>query len=68
MRRSGDAASHVSGLAGELAQQLCARAGGRLSKAFFACSGAEGVETVIKFARAHTRRSGILTRRTASTG
>ncbi len=52
--------SHVSGLAGELAEQLCARASGRLSKAFFACSGAEGVETVIKFARAHTRRSGIL--------
>lgn len=52
--------SHVSGLAGELAEKLCAKAGGRLSKAFFACSGSEGVEAVIKFARAHTRRPGIL--------
>jgi ornithine--oxo-acid transaminase len=52
--------SHVSGLAGELAEKLCAKAGGRLTKAFFACSGSEGVETVIKFARAHTGRAGIL--------
>jgi ornithine--oxo-acid transaminase len=52
--------SHVSNLAGQLAEKLCARAGGRLSKVFFACSGSEGVETVIKFARAHTKRSGIL--------
>jgi ornithine--oxo-acid transaminase len=52
--------SHVSNLAGQLAQRLCARAGGRLAKAFFACSGSEGIETVIKFARAHTKRSGIL--------
>ena len=45
--------SHVSSLAGQLAEKLCARAGGRVSKAFFACSGSEGVEAVIKFARAH---------------
>ena len=52
--------SHVSDLAGELAARLCARAGGRLTRAFFASSGSEGIETVIKFARAHTRRTGIL--------
>ena len=52
--------SHVADLAGELAEKLCARAGGRLSKAFFASSGSEGVEAAIKFARAHTRRTGVL--------
>jgi ornithine--oxo-acid transaminase len=52
--------SHVSDLAGELAKKLCTRAGGHLTKAFFASSGSEGIETVIKFARAHTGRSGIL--------
>jgi ornithine--oxo-acid transaminase len=52
--------SHVSGLAGELARRLCALAGGRLSKVYFASSGSEGIETVIKFARAHTKRAGIL--------
>jgi len=52
--------THVADLAGELAERLCARAGGRLSKAFFASSGSEGVEATIKFARAHTRRTGIL--------
>jgi ornithine--oxo-acid transaminase len=52
--------THVADLAGELAERLCARAGGRLSKAFFASSGSEGVEAAIKFARAHTRRTGIL--------
>jgi ornithine--oxo-acid transaminase len=31
-----------------------------LAKAFFASSGSEGVEAAIKFARAHTRRAGIL--------
>ena len=51
---------HVPELAGELAQRLCAQAGGRLSKAFFCSSGSEGVEAVIKFARAHTKRPGIL--------
>jgi ornithine--oxo-acid transaminase len=52
--------THVADLAGELAERLCARAGGRLDKAFFASSGSEGVEAAIKFARAHTRRTGIL--------
>ena len=52
--------THVADLAGELAQKLCARAGGRLAKAFFCSSGSEGVEAAIKFARAHTKRAGIL--------
>jgi ornithine--oxo-acid transaminase len=52
--------SHVPELAGELAAELCRRAGGRLTKAYFCSSGSEGVETVIKFARVHTRRSGLL--------
>ncbi|HKV76852.1 MAG TPA: aspartate aminotransferase family protein [Candidatus Sulfotelmatobacter sp.] len=52
--------THVTDLAGELAERLCTRAGGRLNKAFFASSGSEGVEAAIKFARAHTRRTGIL--------
>jgi ornithine--oxo-acid transaminase len=52
--------SHVAETAGELAGELCARAGGGLSKVFFCSSGSEGVETVIKFARARTRRTGIV--------
>jgi ornithine--oxo-acid transaminase len=52
--------SHVSDLAGELAARLCERAGGRLTKAFFDSSGSEGIETVLKFARAHTGRPAIL--------
>lgn len=52
--------THAADLAGELAERLCTLAGGRLSKAFFASSGSEGVEAAIKFARAHTRRAGIL--------
>ena len=52
--------SHVSDLAGELAARLCESAGGRLTGAFFDSSGSEGIETVLKFARAHTRRSAIL--------
>lgn len=51
--------SHVADLAGELAEQLCTRAGGRLQKAFFCSSGSEGVEAAIKFAGARTRREGI---------
>ena len=51
---------HVPELAGELAERLCRLAGGRAQKAFFASSGSEGVEAVIKFARAHTKRPGIL--------
>ncbi|MGI9103799.1 MAG: aspartate aminotransferase family protein [Terriglobales bacterium] len=62
LARSGPAMlqSHVPELAGELAEKLCSRAGGRLSKVFFCSSGSEGIEAVIKFARAHTGRSGLL--------
>ena len=52
--------SHVSELAGTLAKKLCERAGGSLNKVFFCSSGSEGIETVIKFARAHTGRTGLL--------
>lgn len=60
--RSGPAMlqSHVPELAGELAARLCGLARGRVSKAFFCSSGSEGVETAIKFARARTRRNGLL--------
>ena len=52
--------SHVADSAGELAEKLCHSAGGQLSKVFFGSSGSEGVEAAIKFARAHTRRDGLL--------
>ena len=52
--------SHIPELAGELAQRLCERAGGRLTKAFFGSSGSEGVETAIRLCRAHTGRAGLL--------
>jgi ornithine--oxo-acid transaminase len=52
--------SNVAELAGELAGRLCGLAGGGLTKVFFASSGSEGVETAIKFARAHTGRVGLL--------
>lgn len=62
LERSGPAMlqGHVPELAGALAARLCRLAGGRAAKVFFASSGSEGVEAAIKFARAHTRRSGIL--------
>src|ERR1039457_761171 len=52
--------SHVPELAGELAAELCSRAGGRVKKVFFCSAGSEGVEAVIKFARAHTGRDGLV--------
>lgn len=52
--------THVADLAGELAEKLCERAGGRLRRGFFCSSGSEGVEAAIKFARGHTKRPGIL--------
>jgi ornithine--oxo-acid transaminase len=52
--------SHVPELAGELGRRLCEFAGGNLRKVFFGSSGSEGVEAAIKFARAATRRAGLL--------
>jgi ornithine--oxo-acid transaminase len=52
--------THVAESAGELAEKLCRRAGGRLTKVFFGSSGSEGVEAAIKFSRAHTGRPGLL--------
>jgi ornithine--oxo-acid transaminase len=52
--------SNVPELAGELAERLCRLAGGGLTKVFFASSGSEGIETAIKFSRAHTGRIGLL--------
>jgi ornithine--oxo-acid transaminase len=52
--------SNVVESAGALAHALCERAGGKVSKAFFCSSGSEGVEAVIKFARAHTGRRDIV--------
>jgi ornithine--oxo-acid transaminase len=62
LRRNGPAMlqSHIPDLAGELASRLCAMAGRNLTKAFFACSGSEAVESAIKFARATTGRNGLL--------
>lgn len=54
------AQSHAADRAGELAARLCAEAGAPLNKVFFCSSGSEGVETIIKFSRAHTGRSGLL--------
>ena len=52
--------THVAEHAGALGEKLCQRAGGKLTKAFFASSGSEGVEAAIKFSRAHTGRVGML--------
>jgi ornithine--oxo-acid transaminase len=52
--------NHVPELAGELAERLCALAGGRLKKVSFSSSGSEGIEAVIKFSRACTGRGGLL--------
>ena len=58
--------SHVPELAGELARRLCDLAGGELRKVFFGSSGSEGVEAAIKFARAATRRAGLLCAKSSS--
>jgi ornithine--oxo-acid transaminase len=62
MDKSGPAMlqSHVPEIAGELAERLCRLAGGGLKKVYFGSSGSEGVEAAIKFARATTKRAGIL--------
>jgi ornithine--oxo-acid transaminase len=54
------AQNHASDRAGELARRLCEQAGSNLKKVSFCSSGSEGVETVIKFARAFTGRTGLL--------
>ncbi len=60
--------SHVPSSAGRLASRLCSLAGGRLNRAWFGNTGSEGVETAIKYARLHTKRSGILYSRGAFHG
>jgi ornithine--oxo-acid transaminase len=60
--------SHINSTAGELAERLLHLAGGRVKKAYFATSGSDGVETAIKFSRAHTKRSGLLAARGAFHG
>ena len=52
--------SHIPDLAGELAQRLYENSGGSLEKVFFCSSGSEGVEAAIKYARAHTGRTGLM--------
>ena len=47
-------------LSGVLAEQLKARVGSQLERVYFTNSGAEGVETAIKFARRAPGRSGIV--------
>ncbi len=51
--------SHVAHRAGLLAERLSALSGGRLTKVHFCSSGSEGIEAVIKFARAFTGRTGL---------
>ncbi len=52
--------SNLEAKAGALAKTLCQEAGGKVSKVFFCSSGSEGIEAVIKFARAHTGRTDLV--------
>jgi ornithine--oxo-acid transaminase len=52
--------SNVVEKAGALASILCQEAGGKISKVFFCSSGSEGIEAVIKFARAHTGKTDLV--------
>jgi len=52
--------SSVPALAGELAGKLCDLAGRNLRKVYFGNSGAEGIETALKFAMARTGRGKFL--------
>lgn len=52
--------SNIVESAGKLAEALCRRAGGKVSKVFFCSSGSEGIEAVIKFSRAFTGRTDIV--------
>lgn len=52
--------SEIPELAAILAERLARLAGGELNKVFFTNTGSEGIETVIKFARAHTKRDAVV--------
>src|ERR1700751_4690289 len=52
--------THVAERAGELAEKLCQHGDGKLTKAFFASSGSEGIEAAINFPRDYTGRTGLL--------
>ena len=52
--------SNIAYTAGTLAERLTALTGSHLAKTFFCSSGSEGIESVIKFARAFTGRNGIV--------
>ncbi len=52
---------HYSVLSGMLAEALCARLPDGLDAVFFASTGAEAVDSAMKFARAATRRPRLLT-------
>ena len=52
--------SCIPPLAADLAEKLCSLTGGRVGKVCFGSSGSEGVESAMKFARAHTKRDWIL--------
>lgn len=60
--------SHVNSTAGELGARLLKLAGGKVRKVYFSTSGSDGVETAIKFSRAHTGRTGLLAARGAFHG
>jgi ornithine--oxo-acid transaminase len=51
---------HYSALAGMLAESLCARLPAGLDAVFFASTGAEAVDSAMKFARAATRRPRLI--------
>jgi ornithine--oxo-acid transaminase len=59
---------HYSVLAGMLAQELCARLPGDLEAVFFTNSGAEAVDSAMKFARAATGRPRLLSCQSAFHG
>jgi len=52
--------SNVAYSAGTLAERLTSLVGGNLTKVHFCSSGSEGIETVIKFARVFTGRTGLV--------
>ncbi|MCB0352658.1 MAG: aspartate aminotransferase family protein [Bdellovibrionales bacterium] len=52
--------SHIPELAATLARKLTSLSGTHLTRTFFTSTGSEGVESSIKFARAYTKRDGVL--------